>query len=150
MATNRQYVGGEMIQNLIFVLAYIGEYMNVKNILFRIFTIAITVLFIFQGYLLSKSRGTIEQYRDREQEYTRTIEEYRNQISECSRVVSEVSTELGKGTESLQRQFNSIQELRAVLREIEQNYENLENIIGDFGVSIDNNSNSSNNNEVKE
>lgn len=123
---------------------------NAKNILLRIFTITITVLFIFQGYLLSKSRGTIAQYRDREQEYTRTIEEYRNQIGECSRVVSEVSTELGKGTESLQRQFNSIQELRTILREIEQNYENLENIIGDSGVSTNDNSNSSNSNEVKE
>lgn len=122
--------------------------MNEKNILFRIFTITITVLFIFQGYLLSKSRGTIAQYRDREQEYTKTIVEYRNQINECSRVVSEVSTELGKGTESLQRQFNSIQELRAIIREIEQNYENMENIIGGFSIST-NNSNS-NSNEVSE
>jgi chromosome segregation ATPase len=116
--------------------------MNAKKILFSVFTITITVLFLLQGYMFFESRRTIEQYRDREQEYTRTIEEYRNQISECARVVSEVSTELGKGTESLQRQYSSIQELRTVLREIEQNYENMENIIDSLSIST-NNSNSS-------
>jgi chromosome segregation ATPase len=112
--------------------------LNAKNILFRIFTIAITVLFLLQGYSFFESRRTIAQYRDREQEYTRTINEYRNQINECARVVSEVSTELGKGTESLQRQYSSIQELRSILREIEQNYEDMENIIGGFSISTNN------------
>lgn len=117
--------------------------MNVKKTLFSVFTITITVLFILQGFSFFESRRAIKQYRDREQEYTRTIEIYRNQINECARAVSEVSTELGKGTESLQRQYSSIQELREVLREIEQNYENMENIINSLSIST-NNSNSSN------
>lgn len=115
--------------------------MNVKKTLFSVFTITITVLFILQGFSFFESRRAIERYRDREQEYTRAIGEYRNQINECSRVVSEVSTEIGKGTESLQRQCSSIQQLREVLREIEQNYKNMENIIGGFSIST-NNSNS--------
>jgi predicted RNase H-like nuclease (RuvC/YqgF family) len=144
-----------MIQDLFFVLFYIGEnmkeYINEKMFLLsNICCIVFFVAIIIFGISLSKSRGTIEQYRIREQEFERELAEQKQTIDDARQSVAAITDGAAKSSESLQRQFNSIQELRAVLREIEENYKCLENDLDRLRTVLDNNSNSSNSNEVKE
>lgn len=144
-----------MIQDLFFVLFYIGEnmkeYINEKMFLLsNICCIVFFVAVLICGISLSQSRGTIEQYRIREQEFERELAEQKQTIDDARQSVAAITDGAAKSSESLQRQFNSIQELRSVLREIEENYKCLEDDLDRLRAVLDNNSNSSNSNEVKE
>lgn len=142
-----------MIQDLFFVLFYIGEKMKeyINEKMFLLSNICCIVLFVavlICGFSLSKSRGTIEQYRIREQEFERELAEQKQTIDDARQSVAAITDGAAKSSESLQRQFNSIQELRSVLREIEENYNILENDLNRLRAVLDDNSNSSNSNEV--
>lgn len=127
------------------------EYMNEKMFLLsNIFCIVLFTTVIIFGYLFSQSRGTIEQYRIREQEFERELAEQKQTIDDARQSVAAITDGAAKSSESLQRQFNSIQELRAIIREIEENYKCLENDLDRLRSILDDNSNSSNSNEVKE
>ena len=127
------------------------EYMNEKMFLLsNIFCIVLFTTVIIFGYLFSQSRGTIEQYRIREQEFERELAEQKQTIDDARQSVAAITDGAAKSSESLQRQFNSIQELRAIIREIEENYTCLENDLDRLRSILDDNSNSSNSNEVKE
>ena len=125
--------------------------MNEKMFLLsNIFCIVLFTTVIIFGYLFSQSRGTIEQYRIREQEFERELAEQKQTIDDARQSVAAITDGAAKSSESLQRQFNSIQELRAIIREIEENYKCLENDLDRLRSILDDNSNSSNSNEVKE
>lgn len=128
--------------------------MEIKNekifLLSNICSIVFFVAVVIFGYLFSESRATVEQYRIREQAIERELAQHKQTIDDARQSVDTITNGVAESSESLQRQFNSIQELRTVLREIKEKYDNLENDLNRLRSLLDDNSNSSIGNEVEE
>ena len=83
---------------------------------------------------LGKSRELDRQYREREQEYQRTIQAIRNEMDGCKRANNAIR-------EATTRQLTSIGELREAIREIRENYEDMEVYINNINQYIGRNDN---------
>lgn len=139
-----------MIQDLFFVLAYIGEYVNVKKIAICITIFVLLVSNVLLYVRLDKNRSRYDDIRQQLTTITEREQSAQNRVRELQERITAIKARTERADELISNSITTVRGLSEAITECKNYVKDLENIVNSSGVSIDNNSNSSNNNEVKE
>lgn len=139
-----------MIQNLMFVLFYIGENMDVKKIAICITIFVLLVSNVFLYIRLDKNRSRYDDLRQQLTTITEREQSAQNRVRELEERIAAIKARTERTDELISNSITTVRGLSEAITECKNYVKDLENIIGSSGVSIDNDSNSSNSNEVKE
>lgn len=139
-----------MIQNLMFVLFYIGENMDVKKIAICITIFVLLVSNVFLYVRLDKNRSRYDDLRQQLTTITEREQSAQNRVRELEERIAAIKARTERTDELISNSITTVRGLSEAITECKNYVKDLENIVGSSGVSIDNDSNSSNSNEVKE
>lgn len=133
-----------------FVLFYIGEYMNVKKFAICITIFVLLVSNVLLYVRLDENRSRYDDIRQQLTTITEREQSAQNRVRELEGRITAIKARTERTDELISNSITTVRGLSEAITECKNYVKDLENIVGDFGVSIDDNSNSSNSNEVKE
>lgn len=139
-----------MIQDLMFVLFYIGECMNVKKIAICITIFVLLVSNVFLYVRLDKNRSRYDDLRQQLTTITEREQSAQNRVRELEERIAAIKARTERTDELISNSITTVRGLSEAITECKNYVKDLENIINSSGVSTNDDSNSSNSNEVKE
>lgn len=137
-----------MIQDLFFVLFYIGENMDVKKIFFGITIFVLLVSNVFLFVRLDKNRSRYDDLRQQLTTITEREQSAQNRVRELEERIAAIKARTERTDELISNSITTVRGLSEAITECKNYVKDLENIINSSGVSTNDNSNSSNSNEV--
>ena len=114
------------------------------------FSITIFVLLVSDVFLLVRLGKDRSRYDDIRQQFTTITEREQsaqNRVAELENRIAAIKARTERADELISNSITTVRGLSEAITECKNYVKDLENIIGSSGVSIDNNSNSSNSNE---
>ena len=117
------------------------------------FSITIFVLLVSNVFLyvrLDKNRSRYDDIRQQFTTITEREQSAQNRVRELQERIAAIKARTERTDELISNSITTVRGLSEAITECKNYVKDMENIISDSGVSTDNNSNSSTNNEVKE
>lgn len=126
-----------MIQDLMFVLFYIGEYMNVKKIAICITIFVLLVSNVFLYVRLDKNRSRYDDLRQQLTTITEREQSAQNRVRELEERIAAIKARTERTDELISNSITTVRGLSEAITECKNYVKDLENIIGDSSISTD-------------
>jgi len=117
------------------------------------FSITIFVLLVSNAFLFIRLDKNRSRYNDIRQQFTTITEREQsaqNRVRELEERIAAIKARTERADELISNSITTVRGLSEAITECKNYVKDLENIINSSGLSLDNNSDSSNSNEVKE
>ena len=124
--------------------------MDVKKIFFSITIFVLLVSNVFFYVRLDKDRTRYDDLRQQFTTITEREQSAQNRVRELENRIATIKARTERTDELISNSITTVRGLSEAITECKNYVKDLENIINSSGVSTDNDSNSSNSNEVKE